>query len=68
MVGGSAVYQAALEHADVLVVTEVDLVVDAPAAARAPVVGPGWQRTGVGDWATSTAGPRFRIGTWRRAG
>jgi dihydrofolate reductase len=66
VVGGSAVYRAAMEHADVLVVTEVDLVVEGD--TRAPEVGPGWERVQVGDWATSTAGPRFRIGTWRRSG
>lgn len=66
VIGGSAVYRAALEHADVLVVTEVDLVVEGD--TRAPEVGPGWERVEVGDWATSTGGPRFRIGTWRRSG
>ncbi|WP_432565266.1 dihydrofolate reductase [Kineococcus sp. SYSU DK003] len=64
VIGGHAVYQAALAHADELVVTEVDLVVDGD--TRAPRVGPEWQRTAVGEWRTSTGGPRFRIGTWHR--
>lgn len=66
VIGGSAVYRAALAHADVLVVTEVDLVVEGD--TRAPEVGPEWRRTDVGDWTTSARGPRFRIGTWRRSG
>ena len=64
--GGNAVYQAALEHADVLVVTEVDLEVDGD--TRAPSVGGEWSRAETGEWRTSAKGPRFRIGTWRRSG
>jgi dihydrofolate reductase len=65
VMGGNAVYQAALASADVLVVTEVDLVVDGD--TKAPDVGPEWQRVEVTDWTTSSKGPRFRIGTWRRS-
>ncbi|GAA0315552.1 dihydrofolate reductase [Kineococcus aurantiacus] len=64
VVGGSAVYEAALPVADVLVVTEVDLVVDGD--ARAPRVGPPWRPVETGPWTTSTAGPRFRVVTHRR--
>lgn len=63
--GGHAVYEAALDRADVLVVTEVDLVVDGDTAA--PRVGPGWVRGSVGEWETSAQGPRFRVVTWVRA-
>ncbi|PRY08311.1 dihydrofolate reductase [Kineococcus rhizosphaerae] len=64
VVGGHAVYEAALPRADVLVVTEVDLVVDGDTPA--PRVGPGWRREHEGEWATSTGGPRFRVVTWTR--
>ena len=67
VVGGQAVYQAALEHADRLVVTEVDLLVDGDTSA--PVVGQGWRRAAVEPaqgWATSAEGPRYRTVTWER--
>ncbi|WP_432523790.1 dihydrofolate reductase [Kineococcus sp. SYSU DK006] len=67
VVGGRAVYEAALPHADRLEVTEVDLVVDGDTAA--PAIGPEWVRTAVDPadgWRTSARGPRFRIGTWQR--
>jgi dihydrofolate reductase len=66
VMGGSALYQAALEHADVLVVTEVDLEVEGD--THAPQVGAEWRREEPGEWRTSTKGPRFRITTWRRSG
>lgn len=63
--GGQAVYAAALARADVLVVTEVDL--DVAGDTRAPVVGEPWRAVETGEWRTSSAGPRFRVVTWRRA-
>lgn len=66
VIGGHAVYQAALGHADVLVVTEVDLEVEGDTCA--PRVGEEWSRTETGEWRTSTKGPRFRICTWHRSG
>jgi dihydrofolate reductase len=66
VIGGHAVYQAALVHADVLVVTEVDLEVEGD--TRAPQVGEEWVRAETGEWRTSTKGPRFRICTWHRSG
>ncbi|MEZ0493220.1 dihydrofolate reductase [Kineococcus sp. TBRC 1896] len=64
VVGGQAVYAAALARADVLVVTEVDVHVDGD--TRAPAVGEPWRPVGTGEWRTSSAGPRFRVVTWRR--
>lgn len=66
VMGGNAVYQAALARADVLVVTEVDL--DVVGDTHAPRVGEEWSRDEAGEWRTSVKGPRFRIGTWRRSG
>lgn len=65
VIGGHAVYTAALASADTLVVTEVDLVVagDTPA----PTVGPEWERVQDTAWLTSAKGLRYRIGTWRRS-
>ncbi|WP_432544362.1 dihydrofolate reductase [Kineococcus sp. SYSU DK002] len=65
VVGGRAVYEAALARADVLVVTEVDLHVEGDTFA--PAVGEPWRPVGAGEWRTSSAGPRFRVVTWRRA-
>ncbi|WP_432514190.1 dihydrofolate reductase [Kineococcus sp. SYSU DK001] len=65
VVGGHAVYEAALARADVLVVTEVDLHVDGD--TRAPAVVEPWRPVEAGEWRTSSAGPRFRVVTWRRA-
>ncbi|MEZ0166506.1 dihydrofolate reductase [Kineococcus sp. LSe6-4] len=64
VVGGQAVYAAALDRADVLVVTEVDVHVDGD--TRAPAVGDPWRPVETGQWRTSSAGPRFRVVTWRR--
>lgn len=64
VMGGHAVYTAALASADTLVVTEVDLVVEGD--TRAPAVGPEWERVEVTPWLTSVKGPRYRIGTWGR--
>ncbi|GAB3456961.1 dihydrofolate reductase [Kineococcus endophyticus] len=65
VMGGQAVYAAALARADVLVVTEVDL--DVAGDTHAPAVGDPWRRVEEGQWRTSSAGPRFRVVTWRRA-
>lgn len=67
--GGLAVYEAAMPHADVLEVTEVDL--DVAGDVRAPVVGAGWEvsRTAPATgWDTSVEGPRYRVVSWRRPG
>ena len=42
MIGGGAVYAAFLPHADRLVVTDVDTVVDGD--TWAPAIGDGWRR------------------------
>ena len=57
VIGGADVYAAALPHADLLEVTEVQLDVDGD--VRAPTIGPEWTAT-EGDWQQSTAGPTFR--------
>jgi dihydrofolate reductase len=61
--GGAAVYSAALEYADRLCITDVDLVVDGD--VRAPVVPAGWGETSrdpMTGWHTSGGGIRYR---WR---
>ena len=66
--GGAEVYQAAIAHADLLVVTEID---HAVAGDRyAPEIGPEWQLTAqdpAEGWRESTTGLRYRILTYRRA-
>jgi dihydrofolate reductase len=59
VIGGAAVYAAALPLADVLEVTEVDL--DVPGDAFAPAVDPGEWRTVTGPWRTSGTGLRYRF-------
>jgi dihydrofolate reductase len=68
VIGGSEVYRAALPLADVLEVTEVDLVVD-DGDALAPPVGEEWRVSAVEPshgWLTSTTGLRYRFVTHRR--
>lgn len=65
VMGGHAVYTAAMASADVLVVTEVDLTVEGD--TKAPEITGDFQVTGTGEWRVSSTGPRFRILTWRRS-
>lgn len=67
VIGGAQVYAAALERADVLEVTEVDL--EVVGDTRAPAVGPGWletERVPEQGWSTGTSGLRYRFVTCRR--
>ena len=67
VIGGGAVYAAFLPHADRLVVTEVDLLVEGD--TWAPPIGDGWRRevrTPVEGWATSSSGPRFAVAEYVR--
>jgi len=67
VIGGGAVYAAALDRADRLEVTVVDL--DVPGDTVAPAVGPGWRLVVGGPdapWRTSRTGTRFRFDTWER--
>ena len=66
--GGAQVYEKAIDHADMLVVTEIDHAV--PGDTYAPPIGPEWQVTAQdpddGDWHTAENGMRYRILTYRR--
>lgn len=68
VIGGANVYVAAIEHADVLEVTEVDL--DVPGDTYAPLVTADWivQATSPADgWHESSSdGLRYRFLTYRR--
>jgi dihydrofolate reductase len=67
VIGGGVVYAAFLPHADRLVVTDVDVVVDGD--TWAPVIGPDWTRgarTPEEGWATSASGLRFAVTTYAR--
>jgi dihydrofolate reductase len=59
VMGGAAVYSAALPLADVLEITEVD--VDVRGDAFAPDVDPDGWRTIAGPWLTSGTGLRYRF-------
>lgn len=65
VVGGGVVYDLAMEHADVLVVSEVDLDVDGDAFA--PQIGPQWHAVETSPWVESARGPSFRVVEYRRA-
>jgi dihydrofolate reductase len=68
VIGGGDVYAGFLPHAGRLVVTDVDLVVDAD--TWAPTIGPEWarvHRTPAEGWATSSSGPRYAVSTYARA-
>lgn len=67
VVGGGAVYAAALDRADVLEVTEVDDVVAGDVLA--PEVGPEWGVVAsdpAAGWHTAASGLRYRFTTLRR--
>jgi dihydrofolate reductase len=68
VIGGAAVYAAALPYADVLAVTDVDGHYDGDVVA--PEIDPSWQEISAdppGGWHTSEAGVRFRWRQLRRA-
>lgn len=66
--GGAQVYEAAIDHADLLVVTEIDHAVEGD--TYAPPIGPEWQVVEQdpddGGWHAAENGMRFRILTYRR--
>ena len=67
VIGGGAVYDAFLPHADRLVVTEVDLAVDGD--SWAPVIGNGWQpvsRTPDDGWSRSSTGLAYAVTEYAR--
>jgi len=70
VIGGGQVYAEALERADVLVVTDIDLAVDGD--TRAPAVDDlAWSVASADPdrgWHISTTGLRYRFTTFRRTG
>ena len=67
VIGGGAVYAGFLPHADRLVVTEVDVLVDGD--TWAPPVGDDWQsrsRTPAEGWTTSSSGLRYAVTEYGR--
>ncbi|MBD0842037.1 dihydrofolate reductase [Streptomyces sp. TRM68416] len=64
VIGGGEIYRAAMAHATLLSVTEVDSKVEGD--TYAPTPGPEWQLTEDHDWQTSTSGLRYRIRGYRR--
>jgi dihydrofolate reductase len=65
VIGGSAVYAAALPLADRLEVTYVDLACEGDAFA--PDLDATWQPRLLGDWLSSTSGLRYKLATFERA-
>jgi dihydrofolate reductase len=65
VIGGSAVYAAALPLADRVEVTYVDMV--CAGDAFAPELDASWQPRSVGDWLISTSGLRYKLATFDRA-
>lgn len=63
VMGGGEIYAAAIDLADVLEVTEIDIDVDGDTFA--PTIGPEWVAER-GPEQTSSAGPRFRFVRYRR--
>jgi dihydrofolate reductase len=65
IIGGAELYRLALQDADRLEVTEIDLEVDGDAFA--PAVGEGWTASVADpDWQTSITGLRYRFLTYLR--
>jgi dihydrofolate reductase len=65
VIGGSAVYAAALPLADRLEITYVDLTCDGDAFA--PELHDGWVPSAAGDWVISRSGLRYKPVTFVRA-
>lgn len=69
VIGGGAVYEAAIDHADVLEVTEIDAVL--PGDTYAPVIDGAWtleRREPAVGWHTSATGSvRYRFCSYRRS-
>ena len=67
VIGGGRVYAAFLPHADRVVVTDVDVLVEGD--TWAPALGPEWQRvtrTPDEGWSTSSSGLRYAVSEYRR--
>jgi dihydrofolate reductase len=64
VIGGAAVYSAALPFADRVVVTLVDL--ECVGDVVAPELGPEWSAVFGSDWQTSSTGLRYKVTTYRR--
>ncbi|WP_327309180.1 dihydrofolate reductase [Streptomyces sp. NBC_01298] len=64
VIGGGEVYRAALAHAVMLSVTEVDTQVIGD--THAPELDPAWTVAGDGGWQSSVTGLRYRIRTYAR--
>ncbi len=68
VIGGGAVYAAFLPHADRLVITDVDVLVDGD--TWAPAIGPDWQRvtrTPEEGWSISSSGGlRYAVSEYAR--
>lgn len=66
VIGGGQLYRAAIDHAVVLSVTEIDLSVDGD--THAPAIGPAWTVADDHGPRVSVSGLRYRIRTYRRCG
>jgi len=64
VIGGGEIYRAALEHATMLSITEVDATVDGD--VYAPAVDAPWTVSGDTGWQSSTSGLRYRIRRYTR--
>jgi dihydrofolate reductase len=64
VIGGGEIYRAALEHATMLSVTEVDTTVDGD--VYAPAVDASWTVSEDTGWQSSTSGLRYRIRRYTR--
>ncbi|RJQ82904.1 dihydrofolate reductase [Pseudonocardiaceae bacterium YIM PH 21723] len=64
VIGGGEIYRAAMDHATLLSVTDVQ--VEVQGEAFAPTITPDWTVTQDSDWQTSTSGLRYRIRAYQR--
>lgn len=65
VIGGSELFRLAMDRADVLIVTELDL--EVPGDVVAPPIGDEWHGETVVDWSTSRTGVRYRVTKYCRA-
>ncbi|MBK0420873.1 dihydrofolate reductase [Leucobacter sp. CSA2] len=67
IMGGGELYREAMQHADELIVTRIDLEVSG-ADTFAPEIGPEWELADPGVAAVSASGLGYRFERWVRAG
>lgn len=66
VIGGAEIYQAAMDHATRLVVTEIGMLVDSADTFAPPIDLDTWEEAAATQWQHSTTGTTYRFVEYRR--